>query len=212
MTKLVPTPSSPGLFAAPALAVLLLAAPLSALAFDSGGSQSTKSCPKGQVWSDEAKKCVVEKSAFDCPQGMAWSDTRGRCLSLASGGFSDEELVNEGRLLARGGHYEKAIATLSAVARQDDPLALTYLGYSHRKLGHFDLAMRYYVLALAADPDNVDTREYLGEGYIAIGRADLARAQLAEIEARCGTSCEQYRTLHALVAPSASEGFRGGGG
>ena len=38
-------------------------------------------------------------------------------------------------------------------------------------------------------------REYLGEGYVAAGRIDLAKQQLAEIGARCGTACESYLEL-----------------
>jgi hypothetical protein len=39
------------------------------------------------------------------------------------------------------------------------------------------------------------TREYLGEGYVAAGKMDLAKAQLTEIASRCGTTCEEYQEL-----------------
>ena len=38
-------------------------------------------------------------------------------------------------------------------------------------------------------------REYLGEGYVAAGRVDLAKLQLTEIANRCGTTCEEYQEL-----------------
>jgi hypothetical protein len=42
-------------------------------------------------------------------------------------------------------------------------------------------------------------REYLGEAYIQLGRVDLARDQLAEIEKHCGTTCEPYVELDAAT-------------
>lgn len=146
-------------------------------AFDTGGT-TAKTCPKGQVWSKTQKKCVALKSE----------------------GLTDDDLAQGGRALAKAGRYDEAIEVLSAVARSDDPLVLTYLGYSHRKQGQVDLGISYYRKALAVDPDNVDTREYLGEGYAATGRADLARRELAEIEKRCGRTCEEYQALSGVLA------------
>ena len=42
-------------------------------------------------------------------------------------------------------------------------------------------------------------REYLGEGYVKMGRMDLAREQLAEIGNRCGTACEEYLLLAQAI-------------
>jgi tetratricopeptide (TPR) repeat protein len=144
-------------------------------------------------------------SGKDCPAGQTWSETDGKCVPTRSDKLVDQERTQRGRRLARAGKYEEAIAVLQTVRRADDPLALTYLGYSYRKLGHVDLGIAYYRKALAVDPDNVDTREYLGEGYVAAGRIDRARVQLAEIEKRCGTGCEAYQSLRAVIAGDATE-------
>ena len=48
--------------------------------------------------------------------------------------------------------------------------------------------------------DFVRAREYLGEGYAAAGKLDLAKAQLAEIEKRCGKSCEEYEDLSKAIS------------
>ena len=55
------------------------------------------------------------------------------------------------------------------------------------------------------DPDNVDTREYLGEGYVSKGELDLAWLELLEIEKRCGATCEEYRALEKALRSSRSQ-------
>ena len=42
-------------------------------------------------------------------------------------------------------------------------------------------------------------REYLGEAYVTQGKLDLAKAELAEIEKRCGTTCEPYEDLAEAI-------------
>ena len=71
-----------------------------------------------------------------------------------------------------------AIKVLEMASNENDPVVLTYLGYSHRKLGDIDLGISLYKKALDIDPDNVDTREYLGEGYVTKGELDLAWLEL----------------------------------
>ncbi len=65
------------------------------------------------------------------------------------------------------------------VADKSNPEVLNGLGYTNRKLGLFTEAIAYYQQALARDPDYVEAREYLGEGYVTLGKLDLAREQLA---------------------------------
>jgi len=137
----------------------------------------------------------------DCPQGQTWSGEQRKCVPANAEDILDNELTERGRQLARDGQYMAAIGVLDGV-RQENSVALTYLGYSYRKLGQVERGISYYQQALAIDPDNVDTREYLGEGYVAAGRVDLARVQLAEIEKRCGIACEQYEELQSAIGGS----------
>jgi hypothetical protein len=67
-------------------------------------------------------------------------------------------------------------------------------------MGAVDEGIAWYHKALAIDPGNLYTHEYLGEGYVAAGRPDLAKIQLAKLETLCGTSCEQYEGLAAAIA------------
>lgn len=120
---------------------------------------------------------------------------KGKCVPAHAGVLPDEQLYQQGRALAFAGEYEWAIEVLSAISNKNDPRVLNYIGYSHRKAGRFDEAFGYYHKAIDIDPNFVLAREYLGEGYVAAGRVDLAKVQLGEIATRCGTACEEYQEL-----------------
>jgi tetratricopeptide (TPR) repeat protein len=140
-----------------------------------------------------------------CPSGTAWSKQEQKCVEQKSGSLSDEDLARAGRQLAMDGHYQEAIKVLELAANENDPAVLTYLGYSHRKLGNIDLGISLYKKALAIDPDNVDTREYLGEGYVSKGEFDLAWLELVEIEKRCGKTCVEYQALEKAMRSGNSQ-------
>ncbi len=140
-----------------------------------------------------------------CPSGTAWSKQERKCVAQKSGLLSDEDLARAGRQLALDGHYQDAIKVLELAANDNDPAVLTYLGYSHRKLGNIDLGISLYKKALDIDPDNVDTREYLGEGYVSKGELDLAWLELVEIEKRCGTPCVEYQALEKAMRSAKSQ-------
>jgi tetratricopeptide (TPR) repeat protein len=159
----------------PALSVLFLSSPV--FAADNGStSNAPPDCPKGQVWNSADKKCVSQKS-----------------------GLPDKDLIATGRALAKAGKYYDALAVLGLVQNKD-PVALTYIGYSLRKSGQTEEAIGFYHQALALDPENADTREYLGEGYAASGKIELAKAELKKIGEICGTACQQYGQLESAIA------------
>ena len=74
------------------------------------------------------------------------------------------------------------------------------LGYWLAKTGEFDEAMGYYAKALALAPNMTNTRQYLGEAFLQKGEPVRAKEQLAEIGARCGEACEDYRSLATEIA------------
>lgn len=131
-----------------------------------------------------------------CPQAV---DTESGWSESGKGHIEDDAYI-AARELVRAEHYEEAIAALEALDRPEDPNVLNYLGYSHRKLGKIDKGLAYYARALDVDPDFVLAREYLGEGHVEQGDLEKARLQLAEIEKRCGSSCEAYEDLAAVIA------------
>ena len=167
----------------PVALALVFAMSGTALAAGEGGGDSSptsKNCKSGQVWDEKTKKCVKSQSGI----------------------LPDEDLYQQGRALAKEGRYDWAIEVLASVRNQQDPRVLNYMGYSYRKSGRLDLGISYYRKALAIDPNFNLAREYLGEGYIAAGRRDLALLELAAIEKSCGKSCEEYQDLAEALAQS----------
>jgi len=136
-----------------------------------------------------------------CKRGMVYSTKTQRCVKAQHSELDDKELLQQGRQLALAGYYDNALDVLNAVQNKQDSMVLTYIGYSHRKKGDTDVGIGFYKQALAIDPNNLNTHEYLGEGYASAGRIELAKAELAIVQKLCGsTECEQYEDLAAAVA------------
>ena len=144
-------------------------------------------------------------STPSCPTGYVYDSNKKSCVKASSGLFDDKQLYAQGRALALAGRYAEALGALTAVRNQNDSMVLTMIGYAKRKSGSFDEGMAYYRRALAIDPKNVNTREYLGEAYAEKGRMDLAKAELVKVEALCGTECEQYQDLAKAIAGQSDE-------
>ena len=144
-------------------------------------------------------------STPSCPSGYVYDSNKKACVKASSGLFDDKQLYAQGRALALAGRYAEALDALTAVRNQNDSMVLTMIGYAKRKSGSFDEGMAYYQRALAIDPKNVNTREYLGEAYAEKGSMDLARAELVKVEALCGTECEQYQDLAKAIAGQPEE-------
>ena len=164
----------PFLGATIALGAFLLATPV-ALAAGTEPVEAPK-CPSGQIYDEGEKKCV-EKSAA-----------------------SPESLYEEAVRLARVEEDFSAALEILRGLDQEDPKVLNYIGYSTRKSGDILMGMTYYYKALERNPDYVLARAYLGEGYLQLGRLDLAEQQLEEIASRCGASCSEYAELEAAIA------------
>lgn len=148
-----------------------------------GGQQIT--CPKGQIYSLILKKCVTKTSQI----------------------FPDREILDQAWALARNSEFDAARELFELAATRENPEVLNGLGYTNRKLGLFEIGIGYYKQALNIDPDYLQVREYLGEGYVTMGRIDLAREQLAEIEKRGGKGTEYHADLVEAIetAVKASE-------
>ena len=123
-----------------------------------------------------------------------------KCVKATAGIIPDGELYAQGYLLAKTGNYDWALSVFDAITDKQNTDVLTMIGYSNRKAGRLEIAVSYYDQALAMNPNYVRAREYLGEGYVAAGRIDLAKLQLDEIANRAGTSSEEYIDLSKVIA------------
>ncbi|MFO1090498.1 MAG: tetratricopeptide repeat protein [Hyphomicrobiales bacterium] len=158
-----------------------------------GASAAKPACAAGTAFSSSANKCVSV-----CKNGQVFDAKKNKCVKK-SADLSDPDIKAQGWALAYAGDYQSAIEVFRMAANQSDPEVLNGLGYSHRKMGKVEEGIAYYGKALAADPNYVLAREYLGEGYVAAGRIDLAKQQLSEIGNRCGTACESYLELAMTI-------------
>jgi Flp pilus assembly protein TadD len=174
-------------------------------------SISLSATPMVLAAADEPAPAAVPASAqsakaLGCKRGEAgkWSgegDARKQgCVGLAAGVMPDDELYEQGKLLATESEYDWAIEVLSLVTKQDDAKVLNYIGYSHRKAGRLETGIEVYKKALILDPNYVQARAYLGEAYVLAGKKELAMAELAEIKTRCGTDCSEYKELDKALS------------
>jgi len=139
-----------------------------------------------------------------CKIGYVYSTKKKKCVRKASEVIPDAELKQQGWKLAYGGKYAAAISLFDLVANKSDPEALNGLGFSHRKLGRLEDGITFYKQALTINPDYLLAREYLGEGYVAAGRINLAKLQLSQIKKRCGTTCKEFRLLAQTIKTGSS--------
>lgn len=144
-------------------------------------------------------KDAVAPSSSVCSQHQPASAAWRACLAATAGAASDADLYHTGYWLARTGDYHGALRALEQV-RAPDERVLTYIGFATRKLGRVAESLTYYERALALNPDFVVARAYLGEAHLARKRPDLAKAELAEIERRCGRTCDEFAELSAAIA------------
>jgi tetratricopeptide (TPR) repeat protein len=134
-----------------------------------------------------------------CKKGWVWDSNKDKCVRKNAQIFPDSELIEQAWALARKGEFEAGRELFELVADKNKPEVLNGLGYTNRKLGQFPEAIAYYNQAIALDPNYAEAREYLGEGYVVLGKLDLAKQQLAEIKRICGTSCEEYAELNEAI-------------
>lgn len=180
---------------------LLFMAPI-AFAIDSGGGGGGSNSSGG----GSGNNSMTSPTQLVCKKGEViktikkkYRKTKKVCVKATTGIIPDSEMYNQGRLLAKQGEYEWALTVLAAVQDTNNPDVLNMMGYSNRKAGRLDVAITYYQKALTLKPDFTLAREYLGEGFVAAGKLDLARVQLDEIKKISGASSEEYIDLAAAI-------------
>jgi tetratricopeptide (TPR) repeat protein len=141
----------------------------------------------------------TEPSKPTCKRGEVYDQQRKACVQAQSGMVDDGSLADYAYLLAKDERYDEALAVLDLLQNPNTAEALNYRGYATRKLGRVEEGIGFYKQAVALDPDDTLVREYLGEAYVTQGRLEMAKTELAEIEKRCGTTCEPYQDLAEAI-------------
>jgi tetratricopeptide (TPR) repeat protein len=161
-----------------------------------GPAPAQPTCSTNQIYDAKKGACVAATSVVTCDKGFTYDVDKKTCVKTTA--LNDDQLYYQGRMLALAGHYDSALDTLSVIGNKTSN-ALTMIGYSTRKLGNLQEGIAIYYQALALDPQNLSTHEYLGEGYLAAGRVDLAESELSTLQALCGQTCVQYRALNNAI-------------
>jgi tetratricopeptide (TPR) repeat protein len=155
--------------------------------------------PAFAVLDEEEAPPPPTPTSTECPDGQVWDADKATCVEAERSGMSDDALYRAARELAHAGRYEAAILVASAMAEPEGDRALTVLGFAHRKAGRIELGMAFYDRAIARNPDNLLARSYKGMAHVEAGEIALARAELAEIEARGGAGRWPAEALSAAL-------------
>jgi tetratricopeptide (TPR) repeat protein len=107
--------------------------------------------------------------------------------------------LNEARMLILEGQYERGVAALHALNRDDHPDVATFLGLGYSKMGRNDQAVFYYDKVLAANPNHLLALSYDGMLKASLGDRRNAQASLEKLRRLCGTECNEYKALDAVV-------------
>jgi tetratricopeptide (TPR) repeat protein len=103
--------------------------------------------------------------------------------------------------LIKSEKYQQAIIELDEALSDspDDADLLNLVAYSHRKLGHFEIALENYQKALKIDAEHRGANEYLGELYLQLGQPEKAEERLAVLDKECFFGCEEYDELKQAI-------------
>ena len=98
--------------------------------------------------------------------------------------------------------YSKALKALerAETAFGPHPDVLTYIGYTYRKMGRYDMAERYYREALAIAPNHRGATEYYGELKVERGDVKGAKLMLAKLDGLCSFGCVDAEVLRQWIA------------
>lgn len=135
---------------------------------------------------DETKAPTPTETTMQCDEGKVWDKETEACVEVESHLLDDDARYDAAREFAYAGHYGAARAAVLAMDNQRDGRAETYLGFTARKMGDWDGALRHYTRALEQDAGNLLARSYMGQGLLERGDFAGAKQQLDEIRARGG--------------------------
>ena len=114
---------------------------------------------------------------------------------------SESAAYRQAKALVEAENYQQAVTALERVVKSEprNADAFNYLGYSYRKLGDTDAALKYYNAALAIDPDHLGAHEYLGELYLEMDDLASAKKHLARLDEICRWGCEEHSELEEAI-------------
>ena len=161
----------------------LLAFPFAAFAAGSDDTapptptETTTQCKDGQVWDEKTKACVLPDDA------RLDDDTRFRAV----------------RELAWAGRPDDARRVLAAMTEGASDRVMTYEAFTLRKSGQIEAGLAAYEAAILANPGNILARSYYGQALVEQGEFEMAKAELAQIDAHGGAQTWAHQALATAI-------------
>ena len=140
-----------------------------------------------------------KKPAVACTGAQVYDEKTKTCVDPKDSRLELDQLYQTVRHLSYDGRYADAQTVLEAMPVEDDR-RLTYMGFTHRKLGNTDLSQAYYARAIAINPANILARSYMAQGYVEQGQIAMAIAELRSIRAQGGTGTWAETSLRNAIA------------
>lgn len=139
------------------------------------------------------------KPAVNCEGAQVYDTRTKKCVDPQDSSLQRDQRYQMVRQLAYAGRYHDAQALMTTMS-QDDAGRLTYMGFTHRKLGNIKLANFFYEQAIAQDPANILARSYMGQGLVQEGDLQGALAQLRAIRAHGGAGTWSEVSLYNAIS------------
>ncbi|MFK7881172.1 tetratricopeptide repeat protein [Roseobacter sp.] len=146
------------------------------------------------------------KPAITCEGAQVFDERIRRCVDPKASSLERDQLYQTVRYLAYAGRYRDAQVVMDAM-EADDPGRLTYMGFTHRKMGNIDLANLFYEEAIDKDPANVLARSYMGQGLVAAGDLAGAIVQLRAIKEHGGAGSWSEASLRKSIETGSTYGY-----
>ena len=134
------------------------------------------------------------------------AENAGKAQCLQNEASGDDKVYKSAYWKAKNGDYAGALEVAATAENVNDPRILRVTGYATRKLGDVDGGMVYYRKALAINPADTRTRQYMGEAFLTKGDVKGAVDQLGEIAKVCQGTCEDYQKLAEAITAYQAKG------
>ncbi|WP_367180940.1 tetratricopeptide repeat protein [uncultured Roseobacter sp.] len=138
------------------------------------------------------------KPAVSCKGAQVYDKKTKTCVNPQESSLEREQLYQTVRHMAYAGRYHDAQTVLDAMDK-NDPGRLTYMGFTHRKLGNIELGNMFYEQAIAQDPGNILARSYMGQGLVEAGDTAGALVQLRAIQEHGGAGSWSEASLRKAI-------------
>ena len=180
------------------LAGVLLASAMAAGWANGGGGMSMPApppMPREQTPQQKARDAYNDGVHY-----VKKADKAQETAAKASDAGKKDKAAHEAR-----DRYTQALAKFQVATGLDAqlPEAWNYVGYTSRKLGHYEEALAAYDKALTLKPGFADALEYRGEAYLALSR--VPDAQQAYLDLYAGNRALAGKLLAAMKSWAADQ-------